>query len=316
MKVIIHAGIHRTGTTSLQGFLSGNRQALAGHGIHYPGEARNHQPLCWAINRGDAGAEDIRRLAAEGAGGRSLLLSAEDFCTHTKLAWLRELASTHETRVVFYLRRQDHWLMSWYNQHIKWPFNRRISRMDKHQFLDCLHEFEWIDFERLLDRWAGILGEDALDIAVLEQGQVRDVVQHFLTVLGIPADGFDFETGRRNDSMPVHHLEIARLLGLFDLKPEQRTRVIRALRAGLAHLTPEARTVFSPAERLRVLDRFERSNAAVARRFLKRDRLFSEPPPSPDEPWYQHPALSHEELLRDWISPVIHELAGASRPAK
>jgi hypothetical protein len=316
LKVIIHAGINRTGTTSLQGFLAGNRGALARHGTWYPGEAHNQQPLCWAIKRGDAGAEDIRHLAAERTGVRTLLLSAENFCTHAKLPWLRDLATTHETRVVFYLRRQDHWLMSWYNQHIKWPFNRRISRMDKHQFLACLPEFEWIDFERLLDRWAGILGENAVNVAVLEKGQVHDVVEHFLTILGVPADGLDFETRRRNDSMPVYNLEIARLLGLFDLKPEQRTRVIRALRTGLAHLAPEARTVFSPDERLRVLDQFEQSNQAVARRFLKRERLFLEPRPSPDDPWYQHPPLSNEELTRDWIAPVIHQLVGATHPNK
>ena len=65
----IHAGIHRTGTTSLQRFLADNRAALAGQGVGYPGEATNHQALAWALKRGESGAEAVLALVeAAGAG--------------------------------------------------------------------------------------------------------------------------------------------------------------------------------------------------------------------------------------------------------
>ncbi len=54
MTLVIHAGIHRTGTTSLQRFLAENRAALAGRGVGYPGEENNHQALAWALHRGQA----------------------------------------------------------------------------------------------------------------------------------------------------------------------------------------------------------------------------------------------------------------------
>ena len=62
---------------------------------------------------------------------------------------------------VFYLRRQDHWLMSWYNQHVKWPFDREKSRMDPQAFLATLEDFHWLDYERLLGRWSAVLGAGA-----------------------------------------------------------------------------------------------------------------------------------------------------------
>ena len=48
MRVIIHAGIHRTGTTSLQRCLAGNRAALAARGFCYPGTEVHHQSLAMA----------------------------------------------------------------------------------------------------------------------------------------------------------------------------------------------------------------------------------------------------------------------------
>ncbi len=35
MKLILHIGTHKTGTTALQQFLYANREPLVGHGFHY-----------------------------------------------------------------------------------------------------------------------------------------------------------------------------------------------------------------------------------------------------------------------------------------
>ncbi len=308
MKLLVHAGIHRTGTTSLQGFLADNRAALAKHGILYPGEARNHQQLCWALHRGDAGANTVRDLTVELPDARMMVLSAEDFCAHRKTGWLRELAGMFDTDAVFYLRRQDHWMMSWYNQHVKWPFSKRISRMDKFSFLGCIGEFHWLDYSALTRRWSDVLGKEKVSAAVLEKGQVEDVVEDFFARLEISRDGFEFNVPRRNDSMPVHSLEIARHLGLFDLPPKSRTRLIRALKAGLADKEQPAKTVFSPDERKHLLQRFETTNRQAAQAMFGRSELFLEAPPSPDDPWFDFPSLSRSELLTEWIAPVIREL--------
>jgi hypothetical protein len=308
MKVIIHAGIHRTGTTSLQGFLADHRGLLKSHGVGYPGERPNHQQLAWALKRGDAGARDVNAIIEDGGPDQIVVLSAEDFCIHTDLKWLAEVARSHEVRAVFYLRRQDHWIMSWYNQHVKWPFDRRKSKMGKGEFLETIGDFHWLDYSALLGRWTAVLGAANVSAAVLEPGQVENVIQDFIGRLGISCDGFDFNAARKNDSLPVHVLDIARNLGLYELPSQSRTKLIRALRQGLAHKAQPARTVYSPEERNRVLQRFDASNRALAKRIFGRDVLFFEPPPSPAEPFFDFPDISREELIRDWIGPVVREL--------
>lgn len=312
-RLTIHAGIHRTGTTSLQRFLAANREALAARGIGYPGHDVHHQKLAWALKRGDAGARDVEALLATVPEAEAAILSGEDFSIHQRLGWLDALAGRHEIRAVFYLRRQDHWLMSWYNQHVKWPFSQRKSQLDPQEFLATLEDFHWLDYAALLERWCAVLGRERVAVGVVERGQVEDVTGDFLDRLGIEPEGLAFDTTRSNDSLPVHMLEVARHLGLHELKPGQRMRLLNALRAGLADKAPGAATVYSPEERNRVLDRFEASNRAVAEAFLGRAALFLEPRPAPDAPHFRFPDLPRQALLREWVAPVVHELLKAPR---
>src|SRR4051812_46679753 len=122
MRLIIHGGIHRTGTTTLQRFLAGNRDTLLKQGILYPFEAVSHQRLAWDVFAGRKTGEDVLSQLQSAAAEMStspavILLSGEDFCIHKDLGWLGPLRANFEVEVVFYLRQQDDWLMSWYNQH-------------------------------------------------------------------------------------------------------------------------------------------------------------------------------------------------------
>ena len=130
------------------------------------------------------------------------------------------------------------------------------------------------------------------------------MTRDFLDRLGISPAGLTNPV-RTNDSLPVHMLEVARHLGLFDLPSRQRVRLLKALREGLADKDAAARTVYSPAERLGILARFAQPNRAVAERYFDREDLFLEPPPQPDAPYFRFPDLPREALMRDWVAPVI-----------
>ncbi|TNC44207.1 sulfotransferase domain-containing protein [Rubellimicrobium rubrum] len=308
-QVVIHAGIHRTGTTSLQQFLSGNRTALAAEGVSYPGGRVHHQHLAWGLRRGEISTSDmLDHIAMQEGKASTVVLSAEDFCILTDLAWVETIAKTYPTRVVFYLRRQDHWLMSWYNQHVKWPFETRKAQMAPDEFLASIEDFYWLDFSTLLGRWEAAIGAENVSIGVLEKGQVGDVVNDFVDRVGLCRDGLSFGEKRINDSLPVHVLEIARHLGLAGMAPSERMRLLGAIRAAFADKPAPASTVYSPEERQSVLDRFARSNHQVARRYFARDELFLEPPPAPDAPYFHFPDMARQELIREWVAPVIRQL--------
>ena len=90
---IVHAGSHKTGTTSLQGVLAARRRELASAGFSYPAfgpKGRNHNPLAHRLATcTDEELPALRRqLAAMPArmgerrdGTAALLLSAEEFST-------------------------------------------------------------------------------------------------------------------------------------------------------------------------------------------------------------------------------------------
>lgn len=313
MKLILHAGIHRTGTTSLQRFLVDNRDALASRGIHFPGYDKDHQKLAWAIKRGDADHRDVEAILDPYGETGTAILSAEDFAIHQDLTWVKALAKRYEVHLIMYLRRQDHWIMSWYNQHVKWPFARRKSQMDPQEFLATIDDFHWLDYEATLGLWADAVGEAGVHVGVLEKGAVEDTTRDFLTRLGVAEDGLDFTRDRQNDALPVQTLEIARHLGLFDMRPRRRMRVLQALRAAHGDKPGAAGTVYSPAERRGILEKYAPSNRAVAQRYLGCEELFNEAPPADDDPWFRFPDMPRDEFMREWIAPVIVELLGQKR---
>lgn len=309
MQVVFHCGIHRTGSSSLQKFLADNRENLVAQGVHYPGEETHHQHLAWALKHEDISAEDVLATVSDTPGDvDTVILSAEDFCILTDLGWVEKIRQTYPIHAVFYLRRQDHWVMSWYNQHVKWPFEPRKAEMDPAAFLSTLEDFYWLDFARLVGRWESVLGYDNVSIAVVERGQVENVLTDFLARVGIESAGLSFDRERVNDSLPVHVLEIARHLGLAKMAPAKRYRLLNALTAGLSDKAPEAKTVFSPEERQQVLNRFAGSNRRVAERYFGREDLFLEPPPPPDALYFRLPEMPRGKLMRQWVAPVISEL--------
>lgn len=311
MKILIHAGIHRTGTSSLQRFLQQNREILARHKIAYPGTEIHHQKTAWALKRNPSDYKVINQLLENHGDSKLCILSGEDFCIHTDLSWLAELASKHDVHALFYLRRQDHWVMSWYNQHIKWPFDRSKSRMSKDEFLASIDDFYWLDFHVMLTRWCDVIGKDKLSVAVIEPGQVEDVTSDFVQRAGLPSAELMPIERRDNDSLPVHVLEVARQLGLFELPPKTRSRITLALCKSLADKASPARTIFSPTERSTMLEKFDSSNQLVATKFIGRKELFHEPIPALNDPYYTPPKLTTEILMRDWVQPIIHALAKA-----
>jgi hypothetical protein len=90
---IVHAGSHKTGTTSLQGVLAARRRELAVAGFHYPvlgRKTRNHNALAHRLATCDDGelvelrrqlASVPARIGARRDGAAALLLSAEEFST-------------------------------------------------------------------------------------------------------------------------------------------------------------------------------------------------------------------------------------------
>jgi hypothetical protein len=80
MRLIVHAGLHKTGATYLQHVMSDNREALLGRGVHYASQAGapGHDNAAWAILRRDYSALGAMVEAARAAGCDTTILSSQD----------------------------------------------------------------------------------------------------------------------------------------------------------------------------------------------------------------------------------------------
>jgi hypothetical protein len=303
-RLTLHIGIHRTGTTGLQRGLAANRDRLKAQGKCYPGKDTNHQDMAWALYRGKLDGRGVLKRLEANAGESHIILSGEDFCIHRDLGWLKPVRAVYDVEAIVYLRRQDHWLMSWYNQHVKWPFSKRHSVMTPQEFLGCIDEFYWLDYEKMLALWEGALGRDKVHVRVIEKGQVTDAIGDFFVLTGIDGSKLAMDVALQNDSLPTEMLDYVRAAGMYEIRNPERVAIIEFLQAAAKSAGCNARTLYTAAERQAVLDRFAASNAAVARHWFGREALFLESPPD-DGGLYVEGSLAargdYDALMRDAI---------------
>ena len=260
-RLTLHIGIHRTGTTGLQRGLAANRERLKAQGKCFPFKGTNHQDIAWGLHRGKMSGKGLVKQLDPYAGEGHIILSGEDFCIHRDLGWLAPLKAIYDIEAIVYLRRQDHWLMSWYNQHVKWPFSKRHSVMTPQEFMGCLDEFHWLDFGKMLGLWEDALGREKVHVRVIEKSQVTDAIGDFFALTGIDGAKLEMTGALQNDSLPTEMLEYVRSAGMYEIKNPERVAIIEFLQAAAKSAGCNAKTLYTATERQGILDRFAASNA-------------------------------------------------------
>jgi hypothetical protein len=111
MRIVIHGGMHKTGTTSLQFLMAENRAFLREFGIEYPNLGAIQHGKLLNIRRGDWNPTALRRCieTARATGANLLFLSAEAVSTLSAEQFFRinQACRGHELFLVFCFR---HWL--------------------------------------------------------------------------------------------------------------------------------------------------------------------------------------------------------------
>jgi hypothetical protein len=148
VRLIIHIGTHKTGTTALQQFLHANREPLAASGFHYATPPHGIQHSNLVANALNVGESRVVRAfltkhleVARRRGAHTILVSAENFYAMSVLSAMqrrqvcansvgrdRALIETLQSlmpkgiatsQIVCYFRRPDRYAESLYSQHVK-----------------------------------------------------------------------------------------------------------------------------------------------------------------------------------------------------
>jgi hypothetical protein len=198
-RLVIHIGIEKTGTTSLQEYLYLNEAVLASCGIgllHSVGKPNNrllaryadprdkHKiPPAWgseALPDGVSWREVLLRRVQEEI--RALPLSTHTVVVSSEHLHSR-LRSEDDVRclaelfdglfervdVVVYLRRQDRLAVSLYSTALRvgWATGDVLPKLDP-------QHSHYYNFAKFLDRWARVFGEDRMTVRVFDRARFVD----------------------------------------------------------------------------------------------------------------------------------------------
>lgn len=176
-------------------------------------------------------------------------------------------------KIIVFLRRQDLWAESRWNQIVKWG-NCTDSCYDTAQKLN-------MDYYQKMKKIAGIVGKENLIIRLYQPDEC-DIFEDFLNILGINnIENYQKDKYQANPSLSANYVEIKRILNSIpdgDILMEDAKEL---LEEGRHYSLTEEKVKNTPTflkreERRAILEKYHAGNIALAKEFLGRDRLFDE----------------------------------------
>ncbi|WP_110649899.1 hypothetical protein [Salinicola peritrichatus] len=313
LRIILHIGTEKTGTTTLQHALQVNRDLLSAQGVHYlttPGRTESRAFPSACLN--DTANDDYLRsegidtpeqrqafrqqfgevlsqaIAALPDPIHTVVISSEHF--HSRLrdaeavARVREWLApyTDEFRVVCYLRRQVDVATSFYSTELKSGGThalgdtvRRVCRPDNHYY----------NYEKLLSLWGEVFSPEALIVRQADRKSLRggSVVDDFLALLGIDVGSLENYRPVRTCNESLNHLgqmllrQLNRQIKAASDDPNDQSRLrLVNMRLQLAHAFAGKGEQLPPAQAADIQHQFDASNEAVRKTwFPEQEALFS-----------------------------------------
>lgn len=306
-ELLLHIGTHKTGTTSIQRFLSENRRELRNRGVWYPPTTVGRFPKHYAHHRiahAIAGADEafdigdarhyFERVKKNSRGDERVLMSAEPMYRHVLQATPAEsedgrndgfaryvdavgsCVDGFDVHILVMVRRQDHFVESLYaEQVLATGYERSIGR-----FLAERHDL--LDYQSRLGTWAERFGDDRVSVQVYEPtSSAHSIEQMFVEWLGLAWDADSLEVGPKINVTPARtFVEFKRMMN-FRAQDEAVSRQYRqwierlSKRLDQSNVPGLGKRYLPPEDRARLLDECAVGNQAVAERFCGRPELFN-----------------------------------------
>jgi tetratricopeptide (TPR) repeat protein len=178
-------------------------------------------------------------------------------------------------RVVVYLRRPDQHLTSLYSEMIRWGDARAPGLTNLRP--PAGHGY---DYDRLLDRWASVFGEAAIEPQIFERppGSKFDVVEHFIKLCGLTLKAGTKKTANEALSLAAQLVlvELARRINGLGMHANVSSHSWRVLVEAAAATLPGKSWQPTQAEAAAYNARFAENHERVRQRwFPERETLFS-----------------------------------------
>jgi hypothetical protein len=238
LKLIIHAGTPKTGTTSLQTYLDKKQGKLRGKGILYPHNleklqnptAPKHQ---WfeknlATTHVQHFLENFKNIISQVKNDtHTIILSSEgiynywwDFPDQSK-AILGELSTLFDAELWVWFREPTDFIESYYKQCIRNPQIESNPCYGKDLSFAQMLGIEWfaqhLNYQGFVSECQNLFGKNKVS-AFKYQG---DVVREVALKLGL-ATPYDNPTPRQNKSLNSASIALLKTINQYDLKPKDK----------------------------------------------------------------------------------------------
>lgn len=281
----IHIGSGKTGSTALQSFLACNEDELSNeYGIKYicTGRAENkHRALDYNAGRNNPLFENkvnslITDLNHEILNGKehSYIISDEDFpgLTDVEISnYRRMIDSSVNIKVIVYLRRQDTYVESWFNQIVKTgQYSANYSRL-----LNNIEKKGLLNYHQLLSKWALVFGKSNIIVRPYEFESFigGNIFTDFMSIFSLEEISFVKPSKDSNPGLSRDKLFLLRKIsnaGLNDLITKDYIKDLIKVEEEVG----DSKFVSSPASRKELLEKYSKSNMLVAKEYLSKNTLF------------------------------------------
>ncbi|MCB2213548.1 hypothetical protein KQI52_15650 [bacterium] len=297
--LVLHIGMHKTATTSIQSHLLHHRVQLHQMGVEYvPGlvkigrRIRNRAPMSDELVRElQAHLEPLLTLpapiilgSAEAYFGRFMAKPPVLINSHECAADLKRILEPFDLDVKLFaaVRRQDTWLESAYQHSVKWNFDLTFDEWYAELDLDLFH------WDRLLGGFAAQFGKDNLYVHPYERLFKPDGegVRRLYRLFGAEQLAEPGTFPRSNPGISKRWLEVLRRANsLIDRKECQRLRFF--MEQEFPRKSGDKTIYFSDEQRVELLEHYSASN----------QRLFDEFVPAGIENFYTVAAVMGQAAL-------------------
>jgi hypothetical protein len=215
-------------------------------------------------------------------------------------SFVNELQTFAEVKILVYLRRQDNYLMSTYQQNLK---GGQMGGLTCRQWLRLgLARSGRARYSRCIKWLLPLVGKDNLTVRPFETAQFvqESLLADFLRCVGLDLnDGFSVPEIQRNPGLSPFLAELLRCLGFFYT---EQTAIrpflwLKWAEGGRFFQKDKEHQFLSPADRRRLMKKHEDGNRWIAKELLGRADgiLFYDPLPSENGPWVEY-RLNPEEV--------------------
>ena len=328
MKTLyIHIGTPKTGTTSIQNFCGLNREKLKEQGVLYPimnyhyerkSVNRNGYFLTGTIKENGTRNKEQEKQVFDSElqyivdcfkENDTILLSDESIwwatSTRRKGLWkdLKKHSEQHnyQIKVIVYLRRQDQFMMSRYNQRLKTDFVASTQNFDEY-FADMNGRFKCVmDYRDRIDNIAKSISKENVIVKRFDRNYFYngDLNQDFLNILGVKVDdSFQQLKETANTGISVQSGEIKRVLNrLKPITMAENNKLLEILNE-CENVLPESNTsLMSTDEVKNFMEQFVDSNESIVDEYIGDGKPLFDYTYKETTAWDYNDKNYHEELI-------------------